>query len=101
MKSIFNIIISIFGYVLWPAHNESKHNTNSQGLHHFCIRVENKEEVQESSKTLLKNNIKANEPKLYSEYANDYYAIFVQDPNGIELEITNYRQERRDRHDNW
>jgi len=90
-----------FGYVLRPSHNESKHNRNSAGLHHLCMRVESKVEVHEIHKTLIKNNIKVSEPKLYSEYANDYYAIFFKDPDGIELEITNYRQERRDRHDNW
>lgn len=35
------------------------------------------------------------------EYAPDYYAIFFSDPDGIRLEITNYRQERRKRFDNW
>ena len=90
-----------FGYVLRPAYNKIKHNSNSTGLHHFCMRVDNKEEVQEITKTLTENNIMVSEPKLYSDYAPDYYAVFLKDPDGIELEITNYRQEQRDRHDNW
>ncbi|PYJ97601.1 MAG: glyoxalase, partial [Verrucomicrobia bacterium] len=31
----------------------------------------------------------------------DYYAIFFSDPDGIRLEVTNYRQERRNRFDDW
>jgi hypothetical protein len=39
--------------------------------------------------------------KLYPIYAPDYWATYFIDPDGIRLEITNYRQERRKRHDNW
>jgi glyoxylase I family protein len=38
---------------------------------------------------------------LHPDYAPDYMATFFTDPDGIRLEITNYRQERRDRHDAW
>jgi hypothetical protein len=41
------------------------------------------------------------EPALYPDYAPDYVAIFFTDPDGVRLEITNYRQEGRDRHDHW
>ena len=37
----------------------------------------------------------------YPQYAPDYGATFFRDPDGIELEVTNYRQERRERHDHW
>jgi len=39
--------------------------------------------------------------ELYPKYAPDYWATFFSDPDGIRLEVTNYRQERRDRHDHW
>jgi glyoxylase I family protein len=45
--------------------------------------------------------IATSEPRTYPEYAPDYVATFFADPDGIRLEITNYRQERRDRHDHW
>jgi hypothetical protein len=45
--------------------------------------------------------IDASETQMYPEYAPDYAATFFQDPDGIRLEVTNYRQERRDRHDKW
>jgi hypothetical protein len=45
--------------------------------------------------------IEASGAQLCPEYAPDYWATFFNDPEGIRLEVTNYRQERRDRYDNW
>jgi len=45
--------------------------------------------------------IDASDPKRYPEYAADYYASFFSDPDGLRLEVTNYRDERRKRHDEW
>jgi hypothetical protein len=39
--------------------------------------------------------LNATEPRLYPEYASDYAATFFEGPDGIRLEVTNYRQERR------
>mgnify|MGYP006188943825 CR=1 FL=1 len=38
---------------------------------------------------------------LHGDYAPDYWATFFTDPDGIRLEVTNYRAERRERHDHW
>jgi len=35
------------------------------------------------------------------EITLQYYAVFLSDPDGVKLEVTNYREERRHRHDNW
>lgn len=90
-----------FGYVLRPLHNASKHDPYAPGLHHFCLRVDGIEEVAAVSKALRSAGIDASEAKNYPEYAPDYWATFFTDPDGIRLEVTNYRQERRERHDNW
>src|SRR6185503_15703004 len=45
--------------------------------------------------------VNATEPRLYPEYARDYVATLFEGPDGIRLEVTNYRQERRERHDHW
>jgi glyoxylase I family protein len=45
--------------------------------------------------------VNATEPSLYPHYAEDYTATFFEGPDGIRLEVTNYRQERRERHDHW
>ena len=90
-----------FGYVLRPARSKDSHNCYAPGLHHFCLRVEGEKEVKEVAKRLKEKSISVTEPKQYPEYAPDYFAVFFSDPDGVQLEITNYRQERRQRHDNW
>jgi catechol 2,3-dioxygenase-like lactoylglutathione lyase family enzyme len=90
-----------FGYVLRPSHNSSSHDPYSPGLHHLCLRVESVNAVTAVANKLRATGIMASEAKLYSEYATDYWATFFNDPDGVRLEVTNYRQERRDRHDHW
>lgn len=90
-----------FGYVLRPARVAQALNPYAPGLHHFCMRVESEAEVLEAGKMLREKNILVSDPKRYPEYAPDYFAIFLSDPDGLRLEITNYRQERRDRFVRW
>ncbi len=90
-----------FGYVLRAARALSKHDSYSPGLHHFCLRVTSAEDVHAVAAMLRGAGIPATEAQLHPEYADDYWATYFSDPDGIRLEITNYRQERRDRHDNW
>jgi glyoxylase I family protein len=90
-----------FGYVLRPARSQNPHDPYAPGLHHFCLRVDSEQEVKEAAMLLKKHNISTTEPTLYPEYAPDYFAVFLSDPDGVRLEITNFRRERRQRHDNW
>lgn len=90
-----------FGYVLRPARNCFLHDSYSPGLHHFCLRVDTAEEVAQAAAELRAAGIETSEPQVYPEYAPDYHATFFRDPDGIRLEITNYREERRERHDEW
>ena len=90
-----------FGYVLRPARSRGPHEPYAPGLHHFCLRVASVSEVREAAMKLKEANIAVSEPRLYPEYAPDYFAVFFSDPDGIRLEITNYRLERRERHDHW
>ena len=90
-----------FGYVIRPARSAAEHDSYRTGLHHFCMRVDTAKDVALAAKQLAEKNIMVSEPKLHPEYAPDYWAIYFTDPDAIRLEITNYRQERRDRHDRW
>jgi len=45
--------------------------------------------------------IEVSAPRYYTEYAPDYYATFLTDPDGIRLEITNFREQRRKRMVEW
>jgi catechol 2,3-dioxygenase-like lactoylglutathione lyase family enzyme len=90
-----------FGIVLRPARVAARHEPYSPGLHHLCLRVDSPADVQAVARELRAAGIGASEARLYPQYAPDYWASFFEDPDGIRLEVTNYRQERRDRHDHW
>jgi len=90
-----------FGFVLRPARVQALHEPYAPGLHHFCFRVESEADVQETADLLQKAGIAATRAKLYPDYAPDYWATFFEDPDGVRLEVTNYRGERRERHDHW
>ena len=84
-----------FGFVLRPAHTTAPHDPFSSGLHHFCFRLEDNAAIDEAAKRFTEAGIVCSAPQLYPEYAPDYYATFFSDPDGVRLELTNYRQERR------
>ena len=90
-----------FGYVLRPARVPALHEPYAPGLHHLCLRVESVDDVKAVAAKLAQEGIDASEPALHAQYAPDYWATFFDDPDGIRLEVTNYRQERRERHDHW
>lgn len=90
-----------FGYVLRPAHSNNAHDPYAPGLHHLCLRVESEQDVADVYAALSGLGIKVSESKLYPEYAPDFVAVYFADPDGLRLEVTNYRQEGRYRHDHW
>lgn len=90
-----------FGFVLRPTHTATAHDVYTPGLHHFCLRVDSIDEVRQVAGRLRDLGIEASEAACYPQYAPDYWATFFNDPDGLRLELTNYRQERRDRHDHW
>lgn len=90
-----------FGFVIRPAKSAGKHDSYAAGLHHLCLRVDSIEDVVAAARDLRTAGVEATEPKVFPDYAPDYWATFFNDPDGIRLEITNYRQERRERHDGW
>lgn len=90
-----------FGIVLRPARIVADHRPYAPGLHHFCLRVESPDDVRETAERLVAAGIRATPAEKYPEYAHDYMATFFKDPDGIRLEVTNYRQERRERFEGW
>ena len=90
-----------FGYVLRPARVLQPHEPYAPGLHHLCLRVDSVDEVRAVSAALNAAGIAATPAALHDQYAPDYWATFFTDPDGIRLEVTNYRAERRERHDRW
>ncbi|MGC2166885.1 MAG: VOC family protein [Gallionella sp.] len=90
-----------FGYVLRRSSTVIMPGALTPGLHHLCLRVDAPADVVAVAARLREQGIEATDAKHYQEYAPDYWAAHFNDPDGIRLEVTNYRQERRDRHDNW
>ena len=90
-----------FGYVLRPSAIKANSDALPPGLHHLCLRVDTPADVATVATQLREKSIDVTEAKLYPVYAPDYWATYFTDPDGIRLEVTNYRQERRERHDNW
>ena len=90
-----------FGFVLRPCRTSARHDPYAPGLHHFCFRVDSIADVRTVAKALRALNVDATEAEHHPQYAPDYWATFWSDPDGLRLEVTNYRQERRARHDHW
>ena len=90
-----------FGYVLRPARSSQAYDPYAPGLHHLCLRVESVDDVVAAAAQLQAAGIAASDARRYPDYADDYWATSFTDPDGVRLEITNYRQERRERHDRW
>jgi catechol 2,3-dioxygenase-like lactoylglutathione lyase family enzyme len=90
-----------FGVSLRPARARQDHDPYAPGLHHFCFRVDTVEDLHELYREMKALDLQVSEPKAYVEYAPDYHAIFFTDPDGIRLEVTNYREQRRRHHSDW
>jgi len=91
----------LFGIVLRPASSALPHNRTAPGLHHLCLRVAGADEVERVAWALAAAGVPASPPRLYPEYAPDYHATFIDDPDGLRLEVTNFRAERRQRMEQW
>jgi len=90
-----------FGFVLRPARSGGAHDPYAPGLHHLCLRVDSEDDVRAAARDLEAAGLSVTEPRFYPEYAPDYFACFLDDPDGIRLEIANFRAERRERHEHW
>lgn len=87
-----------FGFSLRPAREGTPaHDPYAPGLHHFCFRVIDAAAVDRAATELREAGVAVTDPQLYPQYAPDYYAIFFEDPDGIRLELTNFREQRRQR----
>ncbi len=79
-----------------PARSTRAHDPYAPGLHHLCLQVAARNEVDAAYAALHRLGIAATPPRTYPEYSADYYATFFADPDGIRLEIVARRQLRDD-----
>jgi catechol 2,3-dioxygenase-like lactoylglutathione lyase family enzyme len=91
-----------FGFSLRPARaGTPEHDPYAPGLHHFCFRVLDEAAVDRAAQELRAAGIGVTDGAYYPEYAPDYYAVSFEDPDGIRLELTNFREQRRRRMQDW
>lgn len=91
-----------FGFSLRPARAATPdHDPYAPGFHHFCFRVLDERAVDRAAAELRSAGVAVTDPHLYPEYAADYYATFFTDPDGVRLEIANFREVRRRRMFDW
>ena len=91
-----------FGFSLRPARpGTADHDPYAPGLHHLCLRVVDERAVDRAVTELRAIGVETTDARYYPEYAADYYAAFFTDPDGVRLEITNFREIRRRRMFDW
>ncbi|MHA2252461.1 MAG: hypothetical protein ACXAD7_18990 [Candidatus Kariarchaeaceae archaeon] len=81
---------------LRPAKIEGKYNRNSVGLNYIAIRVGTRAEVDVYCKEILlplNAKILYNSPRIFSDFTDDYYAVYFEDPDMIKIEVTSYTLE--------
>jgi catechol 2,3-dioxygenase-like lactoylglutathione lyase family enzyme len=89
-------------YTLRAARRSEPHDPYRPGaLHHLCFRVASRAVVDEAAAGLAALGIAVTPPALYPEYAEDYYAAFFTDPDGIRLEVVALRRLRVLVRDRW
>jgi catechol 2,3-dioxygenase-like lactoylglutathione lyase family enzyme len=94
----FNRVMQIS---LRPAREAAAHDPYAPGLHHLCLRVATREDVDAVARELRGLGVQATPPALWPEYAEDYYATFFEDPDGIRLEVVAERALRRLVRERW
>jgi len=79
-----------------PARPASRrHDSYAPGLHHLCLRAANNAAVDQIARKLRALKIAIEGPRLWPEYAPDYYALFFEDPDGIRFEVMNHRKGKK------
>lgn len=83
-----------------PAHG-GKHNPYAPGLHHLCLQVADNAAVDRLAALFKGAGIETTAPAHYPQYAEDYYAIFFGDPDGLRHEIVARRARRKLAVERW
>ena len=90
-RHYFNKVMQIS---LRPARGGT-HDPYAPGLHHLCLQVADNAALDTLARLLRTAGIAIAEPALYPQYADDYYALFLADPDGIRLEVVARRARRK------
>jgi catechol 2,3-dioxygenase-like lactoylglutathione lyase family enzyme len=93
-------------YLRFPAHGsgslglrqaeeEQEFGLYAPGLHHFAFAVESRADVDAvHGAALTAGTTVLHAPRLWPQYADDYYATFFLDPDGFRIEVATARDAR-------
>ena len=84
-----------------PARSDAPHDPYAPGLHHLCLQLPTREEVDAAVRALRELAVSASDPQLYPEYSPDYYATFFEDPDGLRFELVSRTSDREDIRKHW
>ncbi|KAF9164806.1 hypothetical protein DFQ27_006218 [Actinomortierella ambigua] len=84
--------------IISPARSNVEHDRYNPGYHHLALNVDSPEQVDQIHAKLVQFyaenqselGAKAkilDQPALYPQYTDGYYAVFFADPDGMKLEI--------------
>ncbi|HEY5071006.1 MAG TPA: VOC family protein [Caulobacteraceae bacterium] len=77
-----------FGVRAPPAGRSSERFDQSRvGLHHVCWRVRQRDEVDEAHRFLISIGATIVHPPKDDDWAQGYYSVLFEDPDGVRLEI--------------
>ena len=94
----FNRIMQIS---IRPARTSASHDSYAPGLHHVCLQVADPAAVDSFHRLATAHGIAATAPAAYPQYADDYYATFLEDPDGMRFEIVGRRFRRKQIAERW
>ncbi len=77
------------------------HDAYAPGFHHLCLRLPDRRSVDAAVRALVALGVDVSAPRLYPEYAEDYYAAFFADPDGLRLELVANRRLRDEIRERW
>lgn len=73
---------------IYQARTETVHDRYSPGIHHLAFRARDRAEVDKLYALLLETGARVLDPPAeYPQYAQEYYAVFFLDPDGVKLEL--------------
>ncbi|TVZ76731.1 VOC family protein [Streptomyces sp. BK340] len=85
--------------LLWPVEGEdcARHTFGRPGWHHAAFLADDRDTVQTVHSNVTEGGwTVVHEPREYPEYAEGYFAVFVEDPDGLRIEVAHIPGEIRD-----
>ena len=97
-RHYFNSIMQVS---IRQSKSAAKHDPYAPGLHHVCLQVADNAAVDTFHRLVTARGFAATAPAVYSQYADDYYATFLEDPDGLRFEVVARRARRKLYAERW